>query len=172
MISNSRSPLEIDTRDPDEVGALMAEFAIRSIATMASQNRLIRLPGLTPKLGASLQVKRLWSPLLLVIGILAFQALLIAVTMFFARNVVIPEDSHIVLGQLLRPVIDYQGPHAKKLDDQPKSEFVADEDGILYRAISKIKLEALEDRQESSQRLDLIKTAYSSSSSETALIDR
>lgn len=44
-------------KDPDQVGANMAEFAIGSISTMATRNPQIQVNGSVPYLGSHVEVK-------------------------------------------------------------------------------------------------------------------
>lgn len=64
----------------------MAEFAIRSLATMAHRNPPIRVPGLVPYLGTNLNVN--WEYIVpLCVSIIAVQlALSIAVYVFDAES--------------------------------------------------------------------------------------
>ena len=52
----SRLHWEVHSKDPDEVGADIAEFAIGSISTMASTNPLIQVNGRVPYLGSHIEV--------------------------------------------------------------------------------------------------------------------
>ena len=57
LIFSSRSAWEVYFKEPDEVGADIAEFAIGSISTMARTNDQIQVDSLVPHLGSHLEVK-------------------------------------------------------------------------------------------------------------------
>lgn len=52
----SRNELELHHLDATKAGANMAEFAIRSLSTMADKNPPRQAPGLVPHLGTGLEV--------------------------------------------------------------------------------------------------------------------
>lgn len=53
-----RDDMELHFHNATKAGANMAEFAIRSLSTMAYKNPLVQVPGLVPHLGSSLDVNR------------------------------------------------------------------------------------------------------------------
>ena len=52
----TRNEFELHFQEDQRAGANMAEFAIRSLSTMAYRNPTIQVPGLVPHLGTSLDV--------------------------------------------------------------------------------------------------------------------
>lgn len=82
----SRNEFELHSQDAQTAGANMAEFAIRSLATMAYRNPPIQVPGLVPYLGTSLNVN--WEYVVpLCVFIIAVQlALSIAIYVFSAES--------------------------------------------------------------------------------------
>lgn len=78
----SRNEFELHFQDDKKAGANMAEFAIRSLSTMAYRNPQIQISGLVPYLGTSLNI--LWRYVIpLCVCIVAAQvALSIAVYVF------------------------------------------------------------------------------------------
>lgn len=70
-----RDDMELHFHNATKAGANMAEFAIRSLSTMAYKNPLVQIPGLVPHLGSSLDVH--WKHFLsLCCGIVVAQFLL------------------------------------------------------------------------------------------------
>lgn len=78
----SRNEFELHFQDDQRAGANMAEFAIRSLSTMAYRNPTIQVPGLVPHLGTSLDVH--WNYLIpLCVCIVVVQVALSIFVFFF-----------------------------------------------------------------------------------------
>ena len=92
----------------DEVGALMAEFAIRSLATMVRVNPQITTNGSLPMLGSLLRVH--W-PYVIALSawILGTLAVIFAVVVRTAHTVVVKDDSELSTARLLRPLVEALG---------------------------------------------------------------
>ena len=81
LIIWSRSAWDIHGKPTDEVGANMAEFALGSIATMASNNPAIQIPGHLPTLGSRLEVT--WAfAIALLVSIAGMHSVLSAATIY------------------------------------------------------------------------------------------
>ena len=81
LIIRSRSAWDVHGKPTDEVGANMAEFALGSIATMASNNPAIQTLGQLPTLGSRLKVTWAFATALLV-SIAGMHSVLSAVTIY------------------------------------------------------------------------------------------
>ena len=82
----------------------MAEFAIGSIATMASQNPRITIPGTRPSLGSAVTVN--WPFLLALLAAIAGgHALLVLAAVRAVRGVVVKDDSALAMARLLHPLL-------------------------------------------------------------------
>ena len=80
----------------------MAEFALRSIATMAERNKIIRIPGQVPHLGSQLQVFNDWRYTdALLACIVGLQLFLLVSSLWLTRSVVVLDDSNFVVARLL-----------------------------------------------------------------------
>ncbi|KAL9608984.1 MAG: hypothetical protein Q9167_006216 [Letrouitia subvulpina] len=131
-----RSQWEIHYHDASDVGANMAEFAIGSIAYMASRNLLnVLFPGNLTHLGQSLNPH--WQsaiPLLLVI--VAAHFALFTAAVFASKSVVIKDDSALSVARLLRPLIDILGGSGTAMSGKEISEKIAEyrrlEQGVVY----------------------------------------
>ncbi|KAL8955855.1 MAG: hypothetical protein Q9193_006438 [Seirophora villosa] len=88
---------------PDtQVGANMAQFALRSIAAMADRNPRIKLPGRVPHLGSRLNVYNGWLYVAVLLAcIVGAHFLLFVGTAWSARSVVVVKDSHMAIARWL-----------------------------------------------------------------------
>ena len=101
-----RNSWDIHFKEPGEVGANMAEFAICSIASMALENPLLTIPNRqVPILGSKLEVE--WNYVTaLCAGIAAVHFTLAVATMYVAKSTKVQEDSYLVVARLLNPVLE------------------------------------------------------------------
>ena len=84
LIIRSRSAWDVHGKPTDEVGANMAEFALGSIATMASNNPPIQIPGYLPTLGSRLEVT--WAfAIALLVSIVGMHSVLSAASIYADR---------------------------------------------------------------------------------------
>ena len=104
-----RTAWEIHYKDPDAVGANMAEFAIGSIAYMANKNpHNATFRGNLTHLGQALDPH--WQsaiPLLAVI--IGAHFTLFATAVYASQHVVMKDDSMLAIARLLRPLVDVLG---------------------------------------------------------------
>ena len=88
---------------PDErVGANMAEFALRSLATMAELNSSVQISGRFTYLGSHLEVYNHWLNLIAVLLTTAsLHLILLLVSVRMTRTVVVTDDSSTAIAGLL-----------------------------------------------------------------------
>ena len=80
----------------------MAEFALGSLATMVEVNPRIQIPGHVPYLGSRLNIFQRRIPfLILLFSIPVTHLILLVVTLWFTRSVVVADDSFMVIAGLL-----------------------------------------------------------------------
>jgi hypothetical protein len=95
------SKWETDGRSPREIGGLISEFAIGSLATMAHLNPLTDMPGTLPVLASRVKVTW-WGVIALAVGIASTHALLVLMMLWVSTAVVVPDDNSLVIDMLLR----------------------------------------------------------------------
>lgn len=106
---------EIHNHRTDEVGANMAAFALGSLASMATRNPTIQVPGLVPILGFNLSIH--WNYVLaLCLCIVAAHFIIFATAIYNSRLVVIKDESNISIARLLRPLVEHLGDGGTILD--------------------------------------------------------
>ena len=82
----------------------MAQFAIASLAAMADLNPLQPLPGMLPELGYQISVH--WDFLIaFAAGVAGVHALILALTLWISRSVVVCDDSYLVAALLLHGLV-------------------------------------------------------------------
>ncbi|KAL9622285.1 MAG: hypothetical protein Q9160_003296 [Pyrenula sp. 1 TL-2023] len=92
------STWDIHFKTPDEIGANMAEFALISIATMASKNPSVQIAGSLPHLGKQLDIE--WAAaLVLLLGIAGVHLVLFLLAIYANRW-----NEKQLLGQHERPI--------------------------------------------------------------------
>ena len=102
------SDWEIENLDKQEVGARMAEFALGSVAGMASLNPTQLRPGTLPILGYHLSIH--WKYIIALCAVIAgVHALLVALMLWIARPVVIIDDSNLCTARLLEGLVGRLG---------------------------------------------------------------
>ena len=80
----------------------MAEFAIRSLATMAERNPSVQIPGHVPQLGYHLEIYNNWLYFAAVLGlIIILHATLSVAAAWISRRVVVIDDSFVAIARLL-----------------------------------------------------------------------
>lgn len=95
---------EAQNRDAQQVGALMAEFAVSSLAAMASQNPKRQVRGILPILGYHLDAN--WPYVLALAACIGgVHCLLVAIMLWIARPVVIIDDSNLCTARLLQGLV-------------------------------------------------------------------
>ena len=82
----------------------MSQYAIGSIAGMATLNPLISQPGTVPSLGYNLNVEWKWV-VTLGVGIIAAHILLVALLLVISRPIVVAGDSNLVVARLLQGLV-------------------------------------------------------------------
>lgn len=86
---------------PEDVGARMAEFAASTLATMAQQNPSTIVPGILPTLGYQTDVE--WtSTIVLTASIAVAHLLMVLLTLWLARPVIVVDDDYLVKVLLLK----------------------------------------------------------------------
>lgn len=75
-----RNDWELHYHDATTAGANMAEFAIRSLSTMADRNSSIQAPGLVPHLGTGLEVY--WKYALVLCGCIVVVQLALSISVY------------------------------------------------------------------------------------------
>lgn len=89
---------------PQEVRALMARHAIRSIANMAQFNPTQQQTGTLSTLGYHLTIK--WGNMIaLTTVIVGIHASIVILMLYLARNVVVVDDSHLAIARLLQDLV-------------------------------------------------------------------
>jgi hypothetical protein len=128
-----RTAWEIHGKRTDEVGAFMAEFAISSIATMATKNLQVQIEGTVPYLGS--RVKVYWPYVFALFACIAGVHLaLLASAIYASRLVVIKADSNLSTARLLRPLVDKLGSSGTILNGEEVSRAIQEIDGcdVVY----------------------------------------
>lgn len=96
------SKWETDGLSAQEIGGLISEFAIGSLATMAHLNPNTTMPGTLPILASRVRVTW-WGIISLAVGIAFTHALLVLVILWVSTGVVVvPDDSSLVIDMLLK----------------------------------------------------------------------
>ena len=108
LTASTRTYYEIHYKSPDEVGANMAEFAMKSLTTMINNNPPIQANGSLPHLGSRLTVVWPYAGALSA-WILGIQFAIFAVVVRTAQVVVVKDDTHLSTARLLRPLVDDLG---------------------------------------------------------------
>jgi hypothetical protein len=103
-----RSAWEIHYKDPDAIGANMAEFAIGSLSTLATKNPRIDIQGTVPYLGSPINISWPYA-ITLFASIAGVHLTLLASAIYATRLVVIKDDSNLSTARLLRPLVDHLG---------------------------------------------------------------
>ncbi len=89
---------------PEDVGALMAQFAAAALATMAQRNPTTIVPGHLPTLGYQTDLD--WTYIGVLTGsIAAAHLLFVLLILWLARPVIVVDDSYLVMAQLLKGLV-------------------------------------------------------------------
>lgn len=95
---------DIDQLGAQEVGALMAEFAVGSLAALANLNPTQKVSGILPILGYHLDVN--WQYIIALSACIGgVHCLLVAITLWIARPVVVIDESNLCTARLLQGVV-------------------------------------------------------------------
>ncbi|KAG8525956.1 uncharacterized protein KY384_000718 [Bacidia gigantensis] len=98
------SPWETEGVDAQGFGAMVAQFAIGSIANMAPRNGRIEVPGNLPILGYHLSIH--WPYAITLLAVVAgVHVLVFALMLWFARPVIVIEDSNLCTAKALQDVV-------------------------------------------------------------------
>ena len=117
------SDWETQNMTAEEVGSLMSEFAIGSIAAMALLNPRTTIRGTLPTLGYQLNVQ--WQYVIaLAICIGGVHLLLVGLMLWIARPVVITDDSNLAVARLLKGLVEPLGREGGLLDGTEIAEAV------------------------------------------------
>ena len=119
-----RSAWEIHFKRFDEVGANMAEFAMRSLSTMARTNPQISLHGaLVPHLGSHLIVR--WQHVIPLCAVIAGVHFVLFVSAVLAtRGVVVKDDSNLSTARLLRHLVGTLGSKGTLMKGKQMSDHI------------------------------------------------
>ena len=99
----------------------MAEFALRSLATMVANNLQIQTNGLLPILGSRLNIDWPYAGGLSA-WILGIQFALLATAVYTARTVIIKDESNLSIARLLRPLVEDLGPSGTLMSGEKISQ--------------------------------------------------
>ncbi|ERF70237.1 hypothetical protein EPUS_00425 [Endocarpon pusillum Z07020] len=95
------SKWETDGLSAQEIGGLISEFAIGSLATMAHLNPTTTMPGTLPILASRVRVTW-WGIISLAVCIASTHALLVLVMLWVSKAVIVPDDGSLVIDMLLK----------------------------------------------------------------------
>ncbi|KAL8733952.1 MAG: hypothetical protein Q9181_003365 [Wetmoreana brouardii] len=114
---------DTDKLDAQEVGALMARFAIGSLTAMATLNVHTQIIGTLPTLGFHLSIH--WRYVIALAACIAgVHCLLVGLILWIARPVVVPADSNLVTARLLQPLVSKIGEHGGLLEGKEIAEAI------------------------------------------------
>ncbi|KAL6716142.1 hypothetical protein ACLMJK_005708 [Lecanora helva] len=95
---------ETDGSTPQEVGGLMAQFAIGSITSAAFLEQSINITGTVPSLGYSLNVE--WQYVIPLAAVVAgVHAVVVALMLWISRPIIVGGDSNIAVAKLLLELV-------------------------------------------------------------------
>ena len=135
-ISSHKAVSYSSRRQVRSVIANMAEFAIASLAHMASQNPLsASFNGNLTHLGQKIDVH--WqSAIPLLAAIVAGHVALFSAAVYVSRSVIIKDDSLLAIARLLRPLVDTLGDTGTAMSGKELSDEISKsrqyEKGVLY----------------------------------------
>lgn len=90
---------------PEQVGSLMAEFAATSLAMMAQRNPMTPVLGSLPTLGYQTEIE--WKSTSAVIASIAgFHILMVLLSLWLSRSVIVMDDGYLVREILLKGMMD------------------------------------------------------------------
>ncbi|MCJ1427942.1 hypothetical protein MMC29_005849 [Sticta canariensis] len=111
------SPWETGNLDASGVGAMMSEFAIGSLASMANLNPQLKQQGTLPVLAFSLSVKWVYV-IILAVCIVCAHCILVALMLWIARSVVVAHDSHLCMARVLYGLVGRLAPRGSLLGEK------------------------------------------------------
>ena len=112
----------------------MAEFALRSLATMAELNPSIQIPGNVPYLGSRLEVYNHWlNPIALLLIIVGLHLILLLASIWMIRSVVVTNDSSTGIARLLEDSDAEQRPMQRQVhEDWDQTPSYNTHGGLVY----------------------------------------
>lgn len=112
---------ETQNKSAAKVGAKMSEFAIGSLAVMADLNPQTSGQGTVPILGYRVSVG--WGMLIsLLAGVVVVHFILVVLMLWFAKPVVVPDDSNLCTARLLEGLVARLGGKGSFLDGKEMAE--------------------------------------------------
>ena len=111
----------------------MAEFALGSLASMATRNPSVQSEGAVPILGFQLTVH--WPfTCALCASIVIVHFLIFAAAVYTSRLVIIKDDSNLSTAKLLRPLVDHLGGQGTLIEGKDISKAIEDHGvgGLVY----------------------------------------
>jgi len=116
----------------EEMGLVMAEFAIGVVGVAAQYNPSIIVPGDQPQAGVTLNVT-LWKYVHLSLGLIGgMQLLLFIMTAFVANRVVVKNDSHLAIARLLGPIVERLGTAGSIASGKDISDVIGADEKFVY----------------------------------------
>ncbi len=119
----------------------MAEFALRSLATMAERNHFIRISGRVPHLGSRLSIYNHWRYVIALLAcIIGVHFALLVASAWVTKSVVVPDDSFVAIAGLLNERGRRRGDEEIKRHEQGEEQTTGEtshaSDGIVYGPLS------------------------------------
>lgn len=111
----------------------MAEFALGSLASMATRNPSVQTQGAVPILGFHLTVKWKFTHALCA-SIVFIHFLFFAAAVYTSRLVIIKDDSNLSTARLLRPLVEHLGSQGTLIEGKDISRVIEDNGvtGLVY----------------------------------------
>lgn len=139
----SSTPWETPSHSDEKAGANMAEFALRSLATMAERNPSIRISGQVPHLGSRLSIYNHWRYVVALLAcIIGVHFALLVASAWVTKSVVVPDDSFLAIARLLnergRRREDDKIERHQQGEGQITGETAHAGDGIVYGPLSMV----------------------------------
>lgn len=101
----------------------MAEFALGSLALLATQTPKIQVNGDVPHLGSNLSIH--WGNVIaLCAGIVGAHLAIFAAAIYIGRLVIIRDESFLSIARLLRPLVEHLGDGGTLLDGEETSTVI------------------------------------------------
>ena len=97
--------MEVHGQSDEQASANMAEFALRSLATMVNANPAITLRGKVPNLGSRLNIKKRFCYSLLIVNVAGH--LILLVTAIMTRSVIKMDNSYVETTKFLSGKRDF-----------------------------------------------------------------
>ena len=119
----------------------MAEFALRSLATMAERNPSIRISGHVPHLGSHLTIYNNWRYVVALLAcIVGMHFTLLVATAWVTRSVVVTDDSFVTIARLLNERVRRRDEDGTERHEQGEGQATGEtaytSDGFVYGPLS------------------------------------